>query len=142
MQLSSKSRYGLKAIIEIGASNEEYVSIKTISEKYNISESYLEQIIALLKKEKLVESTRGAYGGYSLIKEPKDITLGDILRVLEGNLNVSNCTHLDESNVCENACNCSFQYIWKKVNDGIAKVVDGITLEELIKDHIKTEVKK
>ena len=135
MQLSSKSRYGLKAMIEIGASKEKTISIKTISEKYEISESYLEQIIAILKKDKLVKSVRGAHGGYSLTKKTKEITLGDILRALEGNLNVSNCAGIDEK-PCENACDCSFKYIWQKLNDGIAGVVDGITLEELIIDHV------
>ena len=137
MQLSTKSRYGLKVMIELGIQpKNKKVSLKSIALKYKISESYLEQIVAILKKEKLVKSTRGAYGGYTLAKNINNISLGDILRALEEKFNLIKC--LDErENICSQSNDCSFRYIWNKVNIGIGDIVDGMSLKELVKDHKK-----
>ena len=87
MKLSTRARYGLKALIDLGLHSEnETVSLQSIAERQDISVSYLEQLMAMLKKAGLVTSSRGAYGGYRLGRPAEEISVGDILRVLEGGL--------------------------------------------------------
>ena len=131
MKISTKSRYGLKAMIDIGINNK--LSVKAISDRYDISEGYLEQIIALLKHANLLVSTKGAYGGYQLAKDAKDISLGDILRALDDDIRITPCT--EQTHDCAHITNCSFKNIWMKVNKGINDIVNKLSLEELIKDY-------
>ena len=87
MKISTRGRYGLKAMVDIAANSQSgCVSLKSIAERTNLSESYLEQLIAPIKKAGLVKSVRGANGGYTLAKTPQEISVGDILRVVEGPL--------------------------------------------------------
>ena len=87
MKLSTRAKYGLKALIDLGLySEKEAVSLQSIAGRQNISVSYLEQLMALLKKAGLVKSVRGAAGGYFLGRPAEEISVGDILRVLEGGL--------------------------------------------------------
>lgn len=84
MKLSTKGRYGLRAMVDLGIySEQEPVSISSIAQRQQISDRYLEQLIGKLKKAGLVSSVRGAQGGYQLARNPEDISAGDILRVLE-----------------------------------------------------------
>ena len=93
MKLSTKGRYGLQAMVDLGVySKEKHISLKSIAERLSMSENYLEQLMALLKKKNLVTSQRGAQGGYALAKEPEEITIGEILRALEGSLAPTDCT--------------------------------------------------
>ncbi|NDL66187.1 RrF2 family transcriptional regulator [Anaerotalea alkaliphila] len=140
MKLSTKGRYGLKMMIDLAIHSEkEMVSIKSISERQGISENYLEQIIALLKKAKLVESARGSKGGYSLVKPPEEVSVGEILRALEGNLSPVDCTSLNDGHKCEEADLCVTKNVWRKISDSINEVVDNIPLSELMDEQIKAE---
>ena len=136
MKISTKSRYGIIALIDL-VINSEYgsVTLKAISERQNISERYLEQIFSSLKKSGLVQSVRGAQGGYLLSKEPKDITVGDILVVLEGPVSLSDCV-MDED-ICENSGKCVTKIVWEKMKKGIEDVINSITLQDMIDDHNK-----
>ena len=92
MKLSTKGRYGLRAMIDLALySDEEAVSIQSISVRQNISDNYLEQLVRKLKKEGLVVSVRGAQGGYRLAKPADEISVGDVLRALEGSLEAVSC---------------------------------------------------
>ena len=92
MKISTKGRYALRLMIDLAMhENEGYISIKSISQRQGISEKYLEQIIKMLSKNSLVESTRGAQGGYKLTKKPSEYTVGEILRVTEGSLAPVSC---------------------------------------------------
>ena len=92
MKLSTRAKYGLKALIDLGLySEKEAVSLQSIAGRQNISVSYLEQLMALLKKAGLVKSVRGAAGGYFLGRPAEEISVGDILRVLEGGLEAATC---------------------------------------------------
>ena len=92
MQISTKGRYGLRALIDLALySDEEAVSIQSISNRQNISDSYLEQLMRKLKKAGLVVSERGAQGGYRLAKPADEISVGDVLRALEGSLEAVSC---------------------------------------------------
>ena len=136
MKLSTKGRYGLKAMFQLALyKSEGPIPLKNMANKQNISEQYLEQIFSSLKKSGLVKSVRGAQGGYLLAKEPKDITVGDILIVLEGPISLSDCV-LDED-ICENSGKCVTKVVWEKIKKGIDDVINSITLQDMIDDHNK-----
>ena len=136
MKLSTKGRYGVKAMVDLAIHyGDAPVSIKTISSRQSISEYYLEQLFSPLRKAKLITSIRGAQGGYVLAKEPKDITVGDILVVLEGPVSLSDCV-MDED-ICENSGKCVTKIVWEKMKKGIEDVINSITLQDMIDDHNK-----
>ena len=96
MKLSTRARYGLKALIDLGLhSANEAISLQSIAERQDISTSYLEQLMAMLKKAGLVKSSRGAYGGYQLGKPADEISVGEVLRVLEGSLEAAACPGIE-----------------------------------------------
>lgn len=138
MRLSTKGRYGLQAMVDLGVySKERHVSLKSIAERLSMSENYLEQLMALLKKNKLIVSTRGAQGGYALAKKPEEITIGEILRALEGSLAPTDCTCKTNTIHCALDGKCVTKSVWEKIRDSIDKVVDGITLDQLMEDYEK-----
>ena len=134
MKLSTRGRSGIHAMyaLAMNAQNGPQ-SIKAIAEREGMPEAYLEQLIAVLKREKLVTSTRGAQGGYMLARSPAEITVGDVLRALEGGLNLVEC--VDEDHVCGKSCACPSRIVWVKVRDGLNAIVDGITLQDMIDDY-------
>lgn len=139
MKLSTKGRYGLKAMFELSLNqNNGPVPLKLIAKKQNVSDQYLEQIFSKLKKSGLVTSVRGSQGGYLLAKEAKNITVGDILTVLEGPISLSDCV-LDED-ICENSSICVTKVVWEKMKKGIDEVVNSITLQDMINDYNKSKL--
>ena len=135
MKLSTKGRYGLRALIDLALYSEnETVSIASISARQNISESYLEQLIAKLRKAGLVTSVRGAGGGYKLAKPASEISVGDILRALEGSLDAVKCPGLEEENSCDGSEFCVTKYVWQKINDSINRTVDEMKLDQLVRE--------
>lgn len=135
MKLSTRARYGLRALIDLALNSEnEMVSLQSIAARQNISVSYLEQLMALLKKAGLVTSSRGATGGYRLGRCPEDISVGDILRVLEGGLEAAPCAGNEEDGNCRDADLCVARYVWKRINDSITEAVDSLMLSELIEE--------
>ena len=129
MILSTKGRYGLKAVFELSIN---YglgpVSLKKISEKYDISESYLEQLFAKLRKDGYIETVRGPQGGYLLARDPKEITVGMILRALEGDITTSDCISKE---VCSRESICATRVIFEKIENSINNVIDNITLADM-----------
>ena len=135
MKLSTKGRYGLRALIDLALYSEnETVSIASISARQNISESYLEQLIAKLRKAGLVTSVRGAGGGYKLANPASEMSVGDILRALEGSLDAVNCPGLEEENSCDGSEFCVTKYVWQKINDSINRTVDEMKLDQLVEE--------
>ncbi len=132
MILSTKGRYGLKAVFELSLN---YglgpVSLKKISEKYNISESYLEQLFAKLRKDGYIETVRGPQGGYLLARDPKEVTVGMILRTLEGEITTSECVNKE---VCSREAICATRTIFEKIENSINDVIDNITLADMYED--------
>lgn len=138
MKLSTKGRYGLRAMIDLAIhSKEEAVSIASIAARQKISESYLEQLIPKLRKAGMISSVRGAGGGYMLAKPASEISVGDILRALEGNLDPVDCAGLQGESGCESSDGCVTKYVWQRINESINQTVDGINLEELIRESRK-----
>lgn len=134
MKVSTRGRYGLKAMVDIAANCKEgCVSLKTIAERNNLSESYLEQLIAPLKKAGLVKSTRGANGGYILAKSAEDISVGDILRVVEGPLELVECLSGKETCGTGDCSCCATKDVWAKLSESVTEAADGISLYEIVK---------
>lgn len=134
MKLSTKGKYGLKAMFELAlSSNGEPISLKHIAKEQGISDQYLEQIFSLLKKAGLVKSVRGAQGGYYISKDLNEITVADILKVLEGDMAFTECL-LDED-ACKNFDSCSTRYVWAKIKESIEEVTQSISLQDMIDDY-------
>ena len=134
LKLSTRGRYGIHAMYDLAVHyGDGPQSIKCIAERQGIPEAYLEQLIAVLRREKLVISNRGAQGGYRLVREPEDITVGDVLRALEGGLNLVDC--LLEEDSCGKSCACPSRIVWLKIRDGLNRIVDGITLQDMIDEY-------
>ena len=134
MKLSTRGRYGIHAMYDLAVHyGDGPQSIKCIAERQGIPEAYLEQLIALLRKEKLVISNRGAQGGYRLAAEPAQMTVGQVLRALEGGLNLVDC--LLEEDSCGKTCACPSRVVWMKIRDGLNSIVDGITLQDMINEY-------
>ena len=141
MKLSTKGRYGLRAMIDLASHEEEgAVSIASISERQNISESYLEQLVAKLKKAGLVVSIRGAAGGYRLARPASGISVGDVLRALEGDVRAVICTAQTEEG-CEGEELCVTKYVWQRINESIEKTVDEMMLDQLVAESRKAQEK-
>ncbi|MCX7748045.1 MAG: Rrf2 family transcriptional regulator [Clostridia bacterium] len=138
MKLSTKGRYGVKAILDLALNDSQgQVSLKSIAERQNISENYLEQLFALLRKAGIVNSVRGAQGGYVLAKQPDEITVGSVLRALEGSLAPVDCVVESEVHKCERAEGCVTKIVWEKIRDCVNGVVDSIYLQDLIEEYMK-----
>lgn len=112
------------------------ISLKDIAKNQELSETYLEQLISHLKKAGLVNSIRGAQGGYELSRAPADITVGQIIRTLEGPLAPSDCV-VDSGPECSKAEYCVTRPIWEKIMESINSVIDSITLQNMIEDYKK-----
>ncbi|WP_251549300.1 cysteine metabolism transcriptional regulator CymR [Neobacillus muris] len=123
MKISTKGRYGLTIMIELAKNfGEGPTSLKAIAQANNLSEHYLEQLIAPLRNAGLVKSIRGAYGGYILADEPSKITAGDVIRVLEGPIII--VEGIEEENPAQ-------QELWIRIRDAIKNVLENTSLEDL-----------
>jgi Rrf2 family protein len=108
------------------------VSLKSTAERQDVSEHYLEQLMAGLRRAGLVTSSRGAQGGYELARPPSQITIGDIVRVLEGPIDPAECVaDGDPAETCERADECTMRLVWKKLKDCMNRVLDSISLSDL-----------
>ena len=137
MKISTKGRYALRLMLDLAQHYEEqeYVSIKKVAQRQDISEKYLEQIVAHLSRASYVKSVRGAQGGYRLTMEPKEYTVGMILRLIEGNLSSVSCLE-DNPNKCRRCNNCVTLEVWRQINDAVNSVIDNITLQDLLEKQI------
>ena len=135
MKLSTKGKYGLRAMIDLARFSEtEPVSIGCIAARQKLSERYLEQLFSLLKKAGLVKSIRGASGGYVLAQDASEISVGDVLRALEGSLEPVRCAAFYSEEGCMASEECVTKYVWQRINDSINKTVNEIKLDELVKE--------
>ncbi|MDO5388626.1 MAG: Rrf2 family transcriptional regulator [Clostridia bacterium] len=132
MKISTKGRYALRLMLDLAINNTgEFIPLKTVSERQDISVKYLEQIITVLVKAGFVKGLRGSKGGYKLAKKPEDYTVGMILRLTEGSLAPVACLE-DSVNTCERANDCITLELWRDLYNAINNVVDNITLADLI----------
>ncbi len=137
MKLSTKGKYGLRAFIDLAASGEgQPVSILSIAQRQEISVSYLEKLMAMLRKAGLVESVRGVNGGYTVARPMDEISVGDVLRALEGDLAPVECAGIEsgQSSHCSGSSQCVSKIVWKRINDSINDTVDSIYIGELVRE--------
>lgn len=141
MKLSTRSRYGLKAMVDLAlVYGEGCVSIASLAAQQGVSDAYLEQLIGNLRKAGLVTSSRGAQGGYALSRAPEDINVGEVLQVLEGSTAVSDCVGTEGVN-CGNACSCSARPLWIKLQSRINEVLCATSLKDMADDY-KTQTER
>ncbi len=140
MKISTKGRYALRLMLDLAqySNEQEYVSIKKVSKRQDISEKYLEQIVAQLSRAGYVRSTRGAQGGYCLSMEPDQYTVGMILRLIEGNLSSVSCLE-DNPNKCRRCNNCVTLEVWQQINDAVNNIIDHVTLQDLLEKQLRKE---
>jgi Rrf2 family cysteine metabolism transcriptional repressor len=135
MKLSSRSRYGLRAILELAV---EYgngpVQIKAIAKKEDISNKYLEQLVAMMKSAGLVTSVRGPKGGYILTKEPDKIKLSEIITSLEGPIDTAEC--LEHSEFCPMCADCVTREVWGKIQNAMMGVLESTTLQDMAEEMV------
>lgn len=132
MKISTRGRYALRLMADLANNpNDEYIALKEISQRQEISTKYLEQIVSTLCKAGYVKSSRGVAGGYKLAKPAEEYTVGMILRLIEGNLVPVKCME-NEPNCCPRYEKCATIGVWERINDAVNGVVDSITLAELV----------
>ena len=138
MKLSSRTRYGMRAILELAL---EYgnapLQIKTIAEREDISNKYLEQLIAMLKASGLVRSIRGPRGGYTLAKPPSEIQLKDVFTTLEGPMVTAEC--LEHPEYCPRCTDCTTREIWQELQNAIFGVLESVTLADLVERSLRSQ---
>lgn len=132
MKISTKGRYALRIMIDLATyQHQGPVRVRDIAGRQGISEKYLEQIIATFNKAEYVRSIRGAQGGYLLTKDPKEYTVGMILRLAEGSIAPVSCVE-DSNSECERRERCVSALLWQKINLAVNDVVDHTTLQDLL----------
>ena len=130
MKISTKGRYALRMMLDLSLHDTgEFISLRDISQRQNITVKYLEQIVTVLTRAGFVRSQRGNNGGYKLTREPKEYTVGDILRVMEGSLNPVACGA--EAGMCDMSADCAVLPFWKNFAKVINNYVDSVTLQDL-----------
>lgn len=132
MRISTRGKNAIKLMLDLATYNHgEPVRLKDIAKRQNISEKYLEQIVAVLHKATLVKSIRGAHGGYLLVFPPEKYTVGQILKAVEGDMSPTDCVGAN-GNVCENKGACASYRLWEKLDIAINDVLEGITLADML----------
>lgn len=143
MRLTTKSRYGTRLILDLSVyGKDKPVPLSEVSKRQNISLKYLEQLIAKLKKAGFINSQRGPTGGHMLAKDPKDITIGDIVRVLEDVVVVTDCSEQEKQvcGICNRAGDCLSRWVWAEATRAMFKRLDEITIAGLLSS--KSEIIK
>ena len=134
MRISTKGRYGTRAMVYLGENfGEAPVSLGELAEKEGVSLKYMEQIVPLLKASGLIRSTRGSHGGYVLAKEPHEISLRDIVQALEGSWSLVDC--LEDDRLCDRTKECVAYEVWHDIQEAIFKILDSTTLADIIDRH-------
>lgn len=132
MKISTKGRYAVRVMLDLALNNTgEYIKVKDIAARQEISEKYLEQIIAVLNKAGYVTSVRGAQGGYRLTKRAEDYTVGMILRLTEGSMAPVACLE-EGAPACERSDSCETLGVWKDLYAAINQVIDNVTIADLV----------
>lgn len=142
MKLSTKGRYGLMAMFELALGyNKGAIPLRKIAENQNLSDNYLEQLFSTLRKDGLINSVRGAQGGYMLALKPSEITVGNILRSLEGDFSPADCIDTSSNkNACSKEDDCATKLVLLKIKESIEDVVDSITLQDMINDFYNVDI--
>jgi Rrf2 family protein len=133
MKISTKGRYGLEAVLDLALhSSGSHESLRNIAKRRNISENYLEQLFVVLRRKGIVESIRGAQGGYRLARDPMDIKAGEVIRALEGSLSPVDCADEGCGPECGRADKCVTRSLWKRLREDLDEAADGLSIHDLM----------
>ncbi len=136
MMISTKGRYALRVMLDLAEHGKEnYVSLKDVAQRQNISMKYLEMIVSVLNKGNMVKSQRGKAGGYQLSKMPSEYTVGEIIQLTEKTLAPVMCLE-ENADTCQRAGECMTLPLWKKLDSMINNYLNSVTLEDLIQKNI------
>jgi Rrf2 family cysteine metabolism transcriptional repressor len=131
MKLSTRTRYGVRAILELAENaGKGPMQLKVVARRQDISAKYLEQLMAVLKSAGLVRSVRGAKGGYVLARPSNAIRLSEVFHCLEGTVTTAEC--VEDEKYCQRAAGCAARFVWTQIHEAIEKVLDAATLQDLI----------
>jgi Rrf2 family transcriptional regulator, cysteine metabolism repressor len=131
MKLSTRTRYGIRAVIELAQhEGDRPLQLRTIAERQDISIKYLEQLMGVLRSAGFIRSVRGAKGGYVLARPPAQITLYEVFRCLEGPVTTTEC--VEDADSCERSADCAARKVWIQLEEAVRRVLTGITLADLI----------
>ena len=134
MMISTRGRYALRVMIDLAENSKgEYIPMKSVAERQNISLKYLERILPALVKNGFIEGVQGKCGGYKLTKQPQDYRIGDILRITEGDLSPVACLECG-THTCDMVEECRTRPLWDKLYTAINQTLDGITIADLMRN--------
>lgn len=130
MKLSTRSRYGTRMLLDIAEnSNGKPVSVSEVSKRLGVSVKYLEQLIRPLKRGGYLDSVRGPKGGHMLTRPPSEITVGEVVRLLEGGINLTEC--VADEDACSRSDSCSVRNVWVEATKAMNGILDSITLSQI-----------
>lgn len=133
MRLSVRGQYGVRAVVELAARHQTSpLPLPEIARTQGISPSYLERVLRTLRQAGLILSVRGAHGGYRLARSPGEITVGQVIRALEGPIAPVACVSESDPEPCDHAVNCPTRAAWLRLRDGIAAALDTMTIADLL----------
>jgi len=137
MWVSTRAQYGMRALVEVALAGDEPVSLRTVAERQDLIQQYLEQIFASLRRAGIVESVRGARGGYRLARPVDQIDSLEVVQLLEGSLAPVAC--LDENESCVRVGACSTESLWRQVDQAVRQVLGSTTLADLVAERKRRE---
>lgn len=138
MRVSTKGRYGVRALVDIAMHlHESPVVLRDVARRQQISLHYLEQIFVRLRAADLVNSTRGAQGGFTLARPPDDIKLSEVVHVLEGSVAPARC--VDDPASCERSNTCAFRDLWTEMGAAMNRVLESASLQDLAERQMAKE---
>ena len=134
MRVSTRGQYGIRAMLDLALHYEEGATpLRVVAARQGISEFYLEQLMGSMRRAGLVQSVRGAQGGYHLARPPGEIKIGEIMRVVEGPIAPTECVGEEGESACGQARSCVTRLLWEKLRDSMIAVLDSTTLEDMRK---------
>ncbi len=130
MWISTKAQYGMRALVEVALGGDEPTSLKTVADRQSLSHQYLEQIFAVLRRAGIVESVRGARGGYRMARSLDTVPALEVVELLEGS--VAPVTCIDDEGACERVGHCSTETLWRRVDAAVREVLGSTSLADLV----------
>lgn len=138
MKLSTRSRYGIRLMFELALHfGGKPIMLKQIAKNQDISEKYLSKLVVPLRGAGFINSSRGAHGGYLLAHDPSEISVFDIVELLEGNISLVEC--VDNSRICNRTPFCPTRYIWTGLDETVSTYLKSITLDDILKNYSKNK---
>jgi Rrf2 family protein len=148
MKITSKGEYAAKAVLYLALKDPEIVTIQEIAEQHNIPLKYLEHILCTLKHAGVLRSRRGIHGGYQLGRPPTDITLGEVLRIVDGDFAGGRCPEgadpavMTSGYVCPELNSCGLQMVWNEVRHAVESILDHTTFDDIRKRTLSSMTRK